>query len=70
MQEKYQNLEARLEEYEKQDRVNEISYPQGISDTSSSNSEKSLTKLKKKQVKLKSFMKKSNVKNKHSVSLL
>ncbi|KAG5325691.1 KIF4 protein, partial [Pseudoatta argentina] len=45
LKEKYQNLEARLEEYEKQERVNKMSYSQDLSDT-----EKSLTKSVKRQV--------------------
>lgn len=50
LKEKCQNLEAQLEEYTKQETVNKISCPQDISDTSSSNTEKSLTKSIKTQV--------------------
>ncbi|XP_018340203.1 PREDICTED: chromosome-associated kinesin KIF4A-like [Trachymyrmex septentrionalis] len=51
LKEKYQNLEARLEEYEKQERVNKISCSQDLSDTS--DTEKSLTKSVKRQNKSK-----------------
>ncbi|KAG5310628.1 KIF4 protein, partial [Acromyrmex insinuator] len=50
LKEKYQNLEARLEEYEKQERVNKISCSQDLSDT-----EKSLTKSVKRQVSTKNL---------------
>ncbi|XP_071571505.1 chromosome-associated kinesin KIF4 isoform X4 [Temnothorax nylanderi] len=44
MTEKYRNLEARLEEYEKRDRVNKMSRPRDTSDTSSSYPIETLTK--------------------------
>ncbi|XP_018404227.1 PREDICTED: chromosome-associated kinesin KIF4 [Cyphomyrmex costatus] len=50
LKEKYQNLEAQLEEYEKQERVNKISCSQDSSDMFSSDTEKSLTKSVKRQI--------------------
>ncbi|XP_071571504.1 chromosome-associated kinesin KIF4 isoform X3 [Temnothorax nylanderi] len=49
MTEKYRNLEARLEEYEKRDRVNKMSRPRDTSDTSSSYPIETLTKSERQE---------------------